>query len=98
MSSIASTTSRYLIVAVAAGAALFWSGEDPLHRQAAFVSTAQAIIGAPLTPLSYAGVARRTTRRTLAIGAAVAAPVVVAPRAGCMQAVNAYGQITYVCP
>jgi hypothetical protein len=28
-----------------------------------FVSTAQAIIGRPLTPMSYAGVARRTTRR-----------------------------------
>ena len=28
-----------------------------------FVSTAQAIIGRPLTPRSYAGVARRTARR-----------------------------------
>ena len=28
-----------------------------------FVSTAQAIIGRPLTPMSYAGVARRTARR-----------------------------------
>lgn len=27
------------------------------------VSTAQAIIGRPLTPLSYAGMARRTARR-----------------------------------
>ena len=27
------------------------------------VSTAQAIIGRPLTPMSYAGVARRTARR-----------------------------------
>ena|SRR5262245_28955704 len=98
MTNITSTTSRYLIAAVAAGAALFWSGEDPLHRQAAFVSTAQAIIGAPLTPMSYAGVARRTTRRAVAVGAAVAAPVVVAPRAGCMQTVNAYGQIAYICP
>ena len=30
-----------------------------------------AIIGRPLTPLSYAGVARRTTRRAVAVGAAV---------------------------
>ena len=29
-----------------------------------FVTKAQAIIGRPLTPLSVAGVARRTTRRT----------------------------------
>ena len=28
-----------------------------------FVSTGQAIIGRPLTPMSYAGVARRTARR-----------------------------------
>ena len=27
------------------------------------VSTAQAIVGRPLTPMSYAGVARRTARR-----------------------------------
>jgi hypothetical protein len=29
-----------------------------------FVSDAQAVIGRPLTPLSYAGVARRTVRRS----------------------------------
>jgi hypothetical protein len=28
-----------------------------------FVGTAEAIIGRPLTPMSYAGVARRTARR-----------------------------------
>jgi hypothetical protein len=31
-----------------------------------FVSTAEAIIGRPLTPMSYAGVARRTLRRCAA--------------------------------
>jgi hypothetical protein len=30
------------------------------------VSTAQAIVGRPLTPVSYAGVARRTARRCAA--------------------------------
>jgi hypothetical protein len=30
---------------------------------------AHAIIGRPLTPMSYAGVARRTTRRAVAVGA-----------------------------
>lgn len=49
---------------------------------------AHAIIGRPLTPMSYAGVARRTTRRAVAVGAAThpygygygyAAPVVAAP-------------------
>ena len=30
-----------------------------------YVQDAQAIIGRPLTPMSYAGVARRTTRRAV---------------------------------
>jgi hypothetical protein len=33
----------------------------------------QGIVGRPLTPMSYAGVARRTTRRAVYAGAAVAA-------------------------
>jgi hypothetical protein len=50
-----------------------------------FVGTAHAIIGRPLTPLSYAGVARRTTRRAVYAGAYAhpyygAAPYAVAPR------------------
>ncbi|HEX4370580.1 MAG TPA: hypothetical protein VH019_04475 [Rhizomicrobium sp.] len=70
-------------------------------------SSAQAVIGRPLTPMSYAGVARRTTRRevyattaVVATTAAVAAstPVYAAPAPGCMQVVNSYGQIMYQCP
>jgi hypothetical protein len=34
-----------------------------------FVGDAHAIVGRPLTPVSYAGVARRTTRRTVAVAA-----------------------------
>jgi hypothetical protein len=30
-----------------------------------FISVAEAVVGRPLTPVSYAGVARRTTRRTV---------------------------------
>jgi hypothetical protein len=52
-----------------------------------FPGSAYAIVGRPLTPVSYAGVARRTTRRAVYAGAAVGAapvvapaPVVVAPR------------------
>ncbi len=37
-----------------------------------FVRQAEAVVGRPLTPVSYAGVARRTTRR--AAGTAVVAP------------------------
>jgi hypothetical protein len=36
------------------------------------VREAAAIVGAPLTPMSYAGVARRTTRRAVAVGATAA--------------------------
>lgn len=67
--------SRWLLVAAAAvvGSALdvtFLAGD------------AHAVIGRPLTPFSYAGVARRTTRRAVVFGAAArpygyAAPVPV---------------------
>jgi len=46
------------------------SSEAPLGI--GFVRDAAAIIGAPLTPMSYAGVARRTTRRVVATEATVA--------------------------
>ena len=32
-------------------------------REFSFVSTAEAVVGRPLTPVSVAGVARRTARR-----------------------------------
>jgi hypothetical protein len=34
-----------------------------IPRVHSFVSTAEAVVGRPLTPMSYAGVARRTARR-----------------------------------
>jgi hypothetical protein len=52
-------------------------------------STAQARVGRPATPVSYAGVARRTTRRTVAVGAAAAT--------ACVQRVDAYGRVVTVC-
>jgi hypothetical protein len=74
-------------------------------------SRAEAVIGRPLTPMSYAGVARRTTRREVYAGAAMTTaavattaavvattPVYAAPGPGCMQVVNSYGQIMYQCP
>jgi hypothetical protein len=42
---------------------LFWSGEISPSGTSRLVTQAEAIIGRPLTPLSYAGVARRTYRR-----------------------------------
>ena len=38
----------------------------------AFVAPAYAIIGRPLTPVSFAGAARRTVRRTAYVGGAAA--------------------------
>jgi hypothetical protein len=61
-----------------------------------FLSQAEARIGRPLTPMSYAGVARRTTRRAVTYGAAVGAATVYS--AGCVQRVDAYGRLYYACP
>jgi hypothetical protein len=57
------------------GAALLWNGTIPVSEHASLVSTAEARIGRPLTPFSYAGVARRTTRRAVAVGTVGAATV-----------------------
>jgi hypothetical protein len=67
---------------------------------------AQAIVGRPLTPVSVAGVARRTTRRTVAYtAAATPAPVYVAPvyaappppPRNCVTSYNSYGQSVTTC-
>jgi hypothetical protein len=95
------TLFRLSIATILGGAALFWGGQLPLDRHSSLVSSAEARVGRPLTPMSYAGVARRTTRRVVAVGAVaagaavVAAPVVVAP--ACSQVVDAYGRIVTVC-
>lgn len=89
------------IATILGAAALLWSGQLPLDPQSSLVSSAEARIGRPLTPMSYAGVARRTTRRAVAVGAVatgaavVAAPIVVAP--ACTQVVDVYGRIATVC-
>jgi hypothetical protein len=57
-------TFTLLMAAIAAGiAGLFWSGDIAPSTGSSLVTEAQAIIGRPLTPMSYAGVARRTVRR-----------------------------------
>lgn len=64
---------------------------------------AHAVVGRPLTPVSYAGVARRTTRRSVyrgaAYGAAYAAPVatgtVTVLPSGCTRADA--GGVYYAC-
>jgi hypothetical protein len=60
-------TLMLLAAALTAGAAgLLWSGDITPNTKSSLVTEAQAIIGRPLTPLSYAGVARRTVRRCAA--------------------------------
>jgi hypothetical protein len=55
-----------LLVAVVSGLCLQFSERFSVPFMHGFVSSAQAVIGRPLTPMSYAGVARRTARRCAA--------------------------------
>jgi hypothetical protein len=69
------------------GAAMFSIGSSADGSLSIGVSDAQARVGRPLTPVSVAGVARRTTRRavvgTAVVGGAVVGGAVVArPRCG----------------
>lgn len=57
------------------------------------VEPAHAVVGRPMTPVSYAGVARRTTRR--AVYATAAAPV-GAPRQ-CYTSYDSYGRAVTTC-
>jgi hypothetical protein len=109
MNRTAKYLSRLSIAIILGAFALFWNGNLPVDTQTSFVSSAEAIIGRPLTPMSYAGVARRTTARAVGVGVAagavyggavygapvVVAPVVVAP--SCVQAVDPYGRIYTRC-
>jgi hypothetical protein len=103
MTSSARSLIRLSIATVFGGLALIWSGDVPQNPRQSFISSAHAVIGRPLTPMSYAGVARRTTRRAVGAGAVYGAPVVVvapapvvvAPR--CVQAVDAYGRLYMRC-
>ena len=70
-------------------------GQGPLPVSIGFATPAGAVIGRPLTPLSYAGVARRTTRRAVAVGAAAGAAG--AYGSSCVQVVDAYGRVTTRC-
>ena len=92
---------RAALALVTSGAAMFWSGDGPLPS-GSFISQAEARVGRPATPMSYAGVARRTTRRAVAYGtaagAAAAAGTYYYAAPGCRQVVNSYGQIVYRCP
>ena len=63
---------------------ILWAIDVPVNG--APFRQAPPIVGAPLTPMSYAGVARRTTRRVVATEAAVATTAVVASEAAAASA------------
>lgn len=89
---------RTTLAAIAGAGCLLISGDLSLDKPGSLISQAHAIVGRPATPLSYAGVARRTTRRAVAVGAAAGAAAATVYRPGCVQAVDAYGRIYWRCP
>jgi hypothetical protein len=85
-----------LAVTFAFAGALLWNGNGDVEQ--GLVSTSEARVGRPLTPMSYAGVARRTTRRAVyGTAAAAAAAGAYAATPGCVQVTNAYGQVVTKC-
>jgi hypothetical protein len=59
---------KALLILVLVAAGLAWNGEIQPTLTNSFVTTAEARIGRPATPVSYAGVARRTTVRRVTPG------------------------------
>lgn len=54
-------TRRYILILGLAAAGWLWSGEICPTWHGGLVATAEAVVGRPATPVSYAGVARRST-------------------------------------
>jgi hypothetical protein len=80
---------RTMIILGLAVAGWLWNGEIRPTLNGCLTATAEAFVGAPVTPVSYAGVARRSTVGAgapgvgVAPGAGVGAPGVgVAPGVG----------------
>lgn len=87
-------TFRLLTIAVMAAAGLgvlFVDEHADQRTSGSLISQAQARVGRPMTPVSYAGVARRTTRRAVAAGAVATGAAVYG--SGCVQVVDAYGRV-----
>ncbi|GEO18706.1 hypothetical protein [Microvirga aerophila] len=88
-----------ILAAGAAAAAFTWSGEIPAPSRG-FMAQAEARVGRPLTPMSYARVARRTTRRAVsgaAAAGAVAAGAYAYSGSGCVQVIDSYGRVATRC-
>lgn len=79
---------RRTLAALTGAILVFLGGDGSICEHGSLVSPAEAVRGRPATPMSYAGVARRTTRRAVAAGAATS---------GCVQVVDAYGRVVTRC-
>ena len=52
---------RYILMLGLVAVGLVWNGAIRPTADEGLISTAKAVVGAPATPVSYAGVARRST-------------------------------------
>ena len=86
---------RIFIRTITVGCCLFAAGWvfEGLFQGGGFVRNAQARIGRPLTPVSVAGVARRTTRRVIRRTTVFVAALPV----GCRNTVVVSGSTLYHC-
>ncbi len=62
------TLGKYILFFTLVAAGLAWNGEIRPTSGTGFITTAEARVGRPATPVSYAGVARRTTVRVATPG------------------------------
>lgn len=92
------TVLQAALAAIAAIGCLFVSEKALLTKPGSLVTEANAIIGRPLTPVSYAGVARRTTARDVTYGAAAATGAAVAAGAAVHYAAPVYAAPVYAAP
>jgi hypothetical protein len=79
---------RYLLIFTVIAGGLAWDADADRNAQKFLITTAEAVVGRPATPVSYAGVARRTTVR-------VATPGLGAPGVG-MQPANRGGPVNRI--
>ncbi len=78
-------TLKFALLGVSVPALLLADFAPEVPLGLGFVREAAALIGAPLTPMSYAGVARRTTRRVVAVEATAATAATASAAAAAAQ-------------
>ena len=69
--------SRTVLAMIAGLACLFANEKTSLIKSGTLITSAHAVIGRPLTPMSYAGVARRSA---VGVGVGVGVGVAVGPQ------------------